>query len=405
VRLLQERQRDLSVRAVKRGAAAVGLALSVFASLSVSAGPASADPITGGCTGTVNGVDAAGLTSDEPLVVREGEQLRVEGDVPPEHAAANPVSSTTIEVAIVDGVFGVTTDEQTSTGAHYSARETDIDDYLQFGVGLYRVDVVNAGENWRCEYTGYIQLDGDTLSKPAGLVALGAIVIGAIGLLLVKGRMPREPGWIDGGLGTTEQIVREEAWQTAGAEYPNALDFEERSEHRFIMPSEIKPNERVVWAGKVRIYGRPVAGFFWGLLLGLGIGVLGWQDARWTVNPGSVGIFPLVVAVVSALVAWLGWGYRIRDVVVLPPEYAPAPEAMATASPDGSPPAPAAVAAIDSLDALAPDLDDLDEHDGDEHDGEGDDDGDDTGVLEPVELPTPASESASTEINTPEPKQ
>jgi hypothetical protein len=73
-----------------------------------------------------------------------------------------------------------------------------------------------------------------------------------------------------------------------------------------------------MWTGKVRRHGRWVAGFFWGLLLGIGIGLLGWQDARWTVNLGSIILLPLGVAAVAGLITWWGWGYRIRDVVVLP---------------------------------------------------------------------------------------
>ena len=88
---------------------------------------------------------------------------------------------------------------------------------------------------------------------------------------------------------------------------------------------QVTPNERVIWSGKVRRHGRWVAGFFWGLLLGVGIGLFGWQDARWTVNLGSIVLLPLAVAVAAGVIAWWGWGYRIRDVVVLPRSAEPPP--------------------------------------------------------------------------------
>jgi hypothetical protein len=165
--------------------------------LALSASSARANEITGGCTGTVNGKDATLLTKDDPLVVHEGEQLAVSGNIPAEFAAANPPSSTTVKVSVIDGIFDISTDAQESTGAAYTAESVNVDDYFNVGVGLYRVDVVNTGLTWRCEYTGYIKLDGDPLSKPAGLVALAAVVIGAIGVMFSKGRKPREPGWID----------------------------------------------------------------------------------------------------------------------------------------------------------------------------------------------------------------
>lgn len=286
--------------------------------LALSASSARANEITGGCTGTVNGKDATLLTKDDPLVVHEGEQLAVSGNIPAEFAAANPPSSTTVKVSVIDGIFDISTDAQESTGAAYTAESVNVDDYFNVGVGLYRVDVVNTGLTWRCEYTGYIKLGGDPLSKPAGLVALAAVVIGAIGVMFSKGRKPREPGWIDTELNTAEQIEREEAWQKAGHEYPDAIDFRERGTHALFPATPPRANERVMWTGKVRRHGHPIAAFFWGLLLGLGIGVLGWQDARWTVNLGSIVFVPLLIAAAAALFAWFGWGYRIRDVAVLP---------------------------------------------------------------------------------------
>jgi hypothetical protein len=309
-------------RAVRRGTLALVCALLPFVA---TAGPASADEITGGCSGTVNGKDGALLTKDDPLVVREGAQVEITGTVPAQFAAQNPTSNTTVKVSLVDGLIDLTSDEQESTGPTYSADDVNVDDYFNVGVGLYRVDVANSGIGWHCQYTAYVQLEGDTLSGPAGLIALGAIVVGAVGALLAKGRKPKEPGWIDAGLGTADQIEREEAWQAAGRDHPDAIAFDERAAHISAPPRNLQPNEREMWSGKVRRRGRGVAGFFWGLLLGFGVGVLGWQDARWTVNLGSIVILPLVIAAVSAFVVWFGWGYRIRDVVVLPAEAEPPP--------------------------------------------------------------------------------
>ncbi len=311
-------------RAARRGTLAF---VFMFLPILMGAGPAFSDEITGGCSGTVNGKDGALLTSDDPLVVREGEQIEITGNIPAEFAAQNPTSNTTVKVSVIDGVIDVTSDEQESTGATYSADDVSVDDYFDAGVGLYRVDIKNTGVGWQCEYTAYIQLEGDTLSGPAGLIALGAIIAGAVGAFLMKGRKPKQPGWIDAGLGTADQIAREEAWQAAGQEHPDAISFEERSAHLFAPARSLQPNEREMWKGKVRKHGRGIAGFFWGLLLGVGIGVLGWQDARWTINLGSIVVLPLVVAVLAGLIAWFGWGYRIRDVVVLPEGSEPPPEA------------------------------------------------------------------------------
>jgi hypothetical protein len=300
-------------------------ALLAFAALGAAAAPAAADDVT--CdsgvvaTGTVNDRPAAELTKDDPLLVREGEQLQVRGTITPNPATpvTDPANTTKVKVWVVDGLLDFTSGgEGDGSGTEYTAT-TGVDDYFDVGVGLYRVEVTTEGENWQCEFAFYMTLDGDSLSKPAGLVGLAAILIGLIGVFFVKGRKPREPGWIDGGLGTADQIAREEAWQVAGRDHPDALQFDERAQHGWLPATAIKANERVIWSGKVRLRGSAGAGFAWGLLLGLGLGLFGWQDGRWTVNLGSAVILPLVVAALSCVFAWFGWGYRIRDVVVLPP--------------------------------------------------------------------------------------
>jgi hypothetical protein len=319
----------------------------LFLPLVFTAGPADAGEITGGCTGTVNNQDATLLTSDDPAVVRAGEQLTVAGNIPAQFAVppANPFSDTTVKISIIDGVFGIKSGAHETSGPAYSA-SVDVDDYFDAGVGLYRIDVVNSGTDWRCEYTGYVELDGDPLSKPVGLVALAAIIIGAVGVMVTKGRKPREPGWIDSELDTANQIAREEAWQSTGLALPEAVAFQERGSHAWLPQPPLHANEQLMWSGKVRLHGHPIAAFFWGLLLGLGIGVLGWQDGRWTLKLGTIVVLPLVIAAVAALFAWFGWGYRIRDVAILPGGAAPVRQ------PDDAAPVREPLATPTSADAL-----------------------------------------------------
>jgi hypothetical protein len=320
------------------GRGAVGV-LALLAGV-VFASPAAATPVIGppGCTGTVNGVDATQITSDNPVVVPDDSQLLVQGSVPTDQAPNNPVSNTTLEIQIVDDVVGITGEQEPSTGATYTANDVDLDDYRQFADGLYRLEVENVGPPtetgepaWKCSFTAYLELEGGALSAPAGWVAFAAVVGSAVGVMFAKGRKPKYPGWIDEALGTADQIEREESWQAAGLRHPDAIEFAERGQHGWRPPSPLPPNEEVIWSGKVRLRGKPIAGALWGVLLGLGIGVLGWQDGRWTLNSGSLLILPALTAVITGLFAWIGWGYRIRDVAVLParPESAPEPPADA----------------------------------------------------------------------------
>jgi len=320
-------------RTLRRGA--VGVTVAGFVALFggvVLAAPAAATPIIGGCTGTVNGVDATTITSDHPVVIPDDAQLLVQGNVPPQFATQNPVSNTTLEMQIVDGVTGITGDPEANTGATYTANDVNLDDYRQFANGLWRLEVENVGPPtdtgpaWKCSFTAYLELEGGALSAPAGWIAFVAVVGSVAGVLFAKGRKPKYPGWIDEALGTGDQIEREESWQAAGLRHPDAIEFAERGQHGWRPPSAVSRNEEVIWSGKVRLRGKPIAGALWGVLLGLGIGVLGWQDARWTLNLGSLVLLPAVTALIAGLFAWIGWGYRIRDVAVLPARPEPAPE-------------------------------------------------------------------------------
>src|SRR5262249_7438973 len=68
----------------------------------------------------------------------------------------------------------------------------------------------------------------------------------------------------------------------------------------------------VVWSKRVRRKGRPVLGFFGGLLLGLGAVVLLWQYAVWTLQIWNVVGIPVVLAILALLVAQAGRTYRIE---------------------------------------------------------------------------------------------
>jgi hypothetical protein len=89
-----------------------------------------------------------------------------------------------------------------------------------------------------------------------------------------------------------------------------------------------KPRKRT-W-----VRAHPIAGFFFGLLLGLGITLLLQQFGRWPLTIFTVIVFPLFVAVLVAIRAWFGRPYKW----VLPPGAPAAPPG--TPMPPAAPPVP-----------------------------------------------------------------
>ena len=58
--------------------------------------------------------------------------------------------------------------------------------------------------------------------------------------------------------------------------------------------------------------GRPVTGFSSGLVLGIGIAVLLRQYAVWALTAVTAIAFPLFVAVLTGVRAWLGRPYQVE---------------------------------------------------------------------------------------------
>lgn len=59
--------------------------------------------------------------------------------------------------------------------------------------------------------------------------------------------------------------------------------------------------------------GRPLLGFFSGLVGGLGAAVLLQQYAYWPLTIGTVVVFPNLVAVLTALRAWRGRPFKLAE--------------------------------------------------------------------------------------------
>jgi len=139
------------------------------------AAPANAD-VTGGCTVTINGIDAKTAHSPGTAIeVNEGDTLKVVGTAP------GPITG--YNVTMKYGLFGykaksgvVTGDETTWTGT------VKIGDYTRFGVGIYRAEGASTGTV--CSGWAYIKVDGPfPLTTAAGAMAGIATIAGVAGMV------------------------------------------------------------------------------------------------------------------------------------------------------------------------------------------------------------------------------
>lgn len=298
-----------------------------------------AQSIEGGCVATINGRDPATMTVSDPVVVHKGEKVAISGTVPPSVAPAGDQikSVTKITVSIVGGVATVSSEEHPGTGPEWGT-SVNVDDYLKWGVGLYKVEGSSSGEpgGWSCSGDGYIELrDGSPLGKPIGMAAAGMTALGVIGAVAAAGigRTPptgepaptaeevqREFGSdAEKVLGIQDQPPRPERYLDAGlslgcsfAVFVAILIFVAIGDGVLAA----LPVAAAVAAGpklrrRIWVRGHPVLGFFSGLVAGLGIAVLVQQYAYWPLTIGTALVFPVLVAVLTTLRAWRGRPFAI----------------------------------------------------------------------------------------------
>jgi putative component of membrane protein insertase Oxa1/YidC/SpoIIIJ protein YidD len=304
------------------------LALSGFVVV-VTAGVAEAVGVNGGCTAKLNGVDPSSLDSDHALVVKKGGFVRFVGTVPPSVQNASKselVSNTHIDVDIVTGLGGITSSDHPGHGPVWGGQES-VDKYLKYGVGLYHVTGKATGGpgGWSCDGDAYVELkDGNPLGKPVGGGAAGVTLLGLLGAALAS-RAP-EPDTADADyIGQTDAEKDVEDYATSEIQH-SGDDFAASlgcllliiiATGAAFLGKDVgaaavgatglsrKPGRRI-WS-----HGHPILGFISGLLLGIGITVLLQQFAVWPLTIVTAIVFPVVIAVICSLRAWLGKAYQL----------------------------------------------------------------------------------------------
>ena len=314
----------------------------------LAAGIAHGQGISGsGCTADVNGRAPASMTRNNPLVVSQGQSVTVSGNAPPSVAALPPEqvkSQTVIQVSIIDPLGKVSSEARSGTGPAWGG-SVGVDDYLKFGVGLYKVTGNATGTpGWTCAASGYIKLDGNPLTKPVGIAAAAFSAVGAAGAVAsargkpeagqlarpaadgpsadeVKGDFGRD---VDNVLGLPPSApeVKPDRGAEAGANAGCAffallmgiLNFP-RGEIAGLDEALYAPVGLAAVAGKAkkRIWakGHPIAGFFSGLVAGLGLTILGQQFALWPFTITTAIVYPVLVALLCAIRARRGRPFKV----------------------------------------------------------------------------------------------
>jgi hypothetical protein len=337
------------------------------------AATAAADAPTGGCTAQANGRPAAGITFDNPLKVKEHGTVGASGSTPSGKSGAN---QTSVKVYLIDPLGGITSEERAGNGDSWSSSTVEVDDYIKYGVGTYKVEIVNTGPGWKCTVVGYVQLDGNPLGKPVGIAAAAMVAVGAVGAVAAP-RVKPNAQWANGQIDSAKAKRKRDTMDTILEEGDKILDAADAPKPRsdldaaddmveivhpgglafclgcaismLLVPLRVMPlfgaggggavairrtpSGPVAWKERVWRRGRPITGFVSGLVLGLGATVLLWQYNVWLLNIVTAIVVPVAVAVLFGVYAWLGKPYDVVGIRRPPP---PPP-----ATSDAPPPPPA----------------------------------------------------------------
>jgi putative component of membrane protein insertase Oxa1/YidC/SpoIIIJ protein YidD len=330
---VRRRRRRLRPNAVPTAFAV--MALSGFVVVTTAA-IAEAVGVTGGCSATVNGQDASALTSDHPLVVHKHESVSFDGTAPA--AGPNDPNNTDIKVDIIEGIGGVTSSNHPGHGPHWGG-QIAVDDYLKYGVGLYHVTGTATGAGFSCAGDGYVRLeDGDPITKPVGAAATALAAIGAGGgLLSSRAAKPDMAPAADTSGVTGDDTSAEVSPADAELRHRLAEDVNDATADGWAsasadagclvalaivffigfaahggagavsaMPAAAGAGRRRVWS-----HGHPIAGFFSGLVLGIGGTVLLQQFAVWPLTIVTAIIVPVVTGLLVGVRSYLGRAYRV----------------------------------------------------------------------------------------------
>jgi putative component of membrane protein insertase Oxa1/YidC/SpoIIIJ protein YidD len=278
----------------------------------------------GGCIASIDGRDITTMNRNHPLVVQKGQRVIVDGKAPVEFQSRpeppGAATLTKLRITLVSPLQ-VDTKAKVSRGWKKFTSLQDVDTYLKFGGGLYRLTVLASGsdvqtEGWSCSATFYAKLEGGTAAAfGAGLAA----AVGFAGAATAAG----QSDWAE------DDVIPPDA---EGAE-PDS-EARRRSEGAvggclailalFLFGTQ---GEGMWGAGAVggllsaprtpdadgRFWrrGHPVRGFIGGLFTGLGLAVLMQQRGYWVLTWQNAIAFPLVLALVFGWRGWRGRPFRV----------------------------------------------------------------------------------------------
>lgn len=244
-------------------------ALLVGGVLLLISGIASAQSLTGGCSGSVNGRTAESLTFDDALEVNKGDSVQVNGTAP---AGTSGRSSTRVKVGPLS--FGPYAGKSGGWGGNVKVPEV----IFNFISGKVKVTANARGSGWACKGDGYINIKGEGIGEVIG-GALG--LTGGAAAAKGAGKPSKKKKENKLGRGLVEDIKDIAKFGKAEGLPADVIAFVIMifilliyvfwgGENSVMLLLPMMAMSDTSPGNTVRVTGRPVRGFFGGFFLGLG---------------------------------------------------------------------------------------------------------------------------------------
>jgi putative component of membrane protein insertase Oxa1/YidC/SpoIIIJ protein YidD len=291
----------------------------------------------GGCVASIDGRDITTMNRNHPLVVQKGQRVIVDGQAPVEfQSRPEPPGAATLSKVSVTLVSPLKVESKANLSRGWKNFKSlqNVDRYLTFGGGLYRLTVLangstpDGGTGWNCSATFYAKLEGGTyVAFGAGLAAAA----GFAGAATAAGKSDWASGDVvppDEQYGKmaddpkrSDELVAEANSENLSASRQQflclvaALIYMLSTKGGMVAasatglgggPGPDDPPGRVFWRR-----GHPVRGFVGGLFAGLGLAVLMQQLGYWILTWENTIAFPLVLALASGWRGWRGRAFRV----------------------------------------------------------------------------------------------
>jgi hypothetical protein len=337
--------------------------------LVVTGGTAWAQSTEGGCTTTINGRSPESLTADNAFEVEKDQVVSLTGTVPASVANQEGVESTT-EITLFAGITnGVPLETTEGTGPEWGGEAEIPDALFDYAPGIYLVGGAADGTGgWSCEGDGYIEIAGGPWTAALAAGALFSVA----GLFLLKAargpirsaadkrvrraaegkglgstsdlqdamddhmasdsapdagpgaESPRDRGALDagaksgGGKGALQNLMHDngatrglDALGVVAGAVPVALLLTGTwGSASTLVSGLLLASMPASSSTRFLVRGRPITGFFGGLLAGLGVALVLHQFDVWGAAEETMLFFPLVLALLGALRGWWGRAYR-----------------------------------------------------------------------------------------------